>query len=511
VSSVINTNMFSIYAQREMNLVERTEERTMERITSGARINRAADDAAGVALMHKASAQITGYTQTVRNSNDGITMSQVADQAMGDITNVLQRMRELSLQSTSKSFSDDDRDSMQVEFSVLQGQIKGVINDTVFNGIPVINRPDDQLQQTIDLHVGGNYSDLTLHHSVDSLPLETEIRGYYTGVGLTGSGGEDEYTIGVADDRTFEIEIDGIALSPIALNPGTQTPAEWAATLQQQINDDPALVAEDKSVKVYYDETLNRFAFLSDSTEADSSVKMLVVGSDLGKLSIIPSAVGATGQDKVISLIGIPEAERQLSFSVDGQQPVEITLPEYVRPAVEWGYYLNGAIDGADTSFDATTQKLTIVSEAGDDGSISLSTRGGAPALGLVVHDTSKVEMDHFDMDDPTNALGMILRDIEKIDTQSEGEAMLGKIDAAMIFIDQGRSHYGAVANRLENLSTYLDDARVDSFDVRSRIEDADFAAESATLARSGIMKQVTTAMMAQANQMPEQMLQLFN
>ncbi|MBT7306914.1 MAG: flagellin FliC, partial [Gammaproteobacteria bacterium] len=62
-----------------------------------------------------------------------------------------------------------------------------------------------------------------------------------------------------------------------------------------------------------------------------------------------------------------------------------------------------------------------------------------------------------------------------------------------------------------ENLSTYLDDARVDSFDVRSRIEDADFAAESATLARSGIMKQVTTAMMAQANQMPEQMLQLFN
>ncbi|MBT3402246.1 MAG: flagellin FliC, partial [Gammaproteobacteria bacterium] len=156
MSTVINTNMFSINALREMNLIERTEEKAMERISSGMRINQAADDAAGIALLQKANAQITGYTQTVRNSNDAITMSQVADSAMGDIGNVLQRMRELSLQSTSSSYSDDDRESMQVEFKVLQEQIKGVINNTVFNGIPVLNRPEGQQTNTIDLQVGGN-------------------------------------------------------------------------------------------------------------------------------------------------------------------------------------------------------------------------------------------------------------------------------------------------------------------------------------------------------------------
>ena len=184
MSTVINTNMFSINALREMNLIERTEEKAMERISSGMRINQAADDAAGIALLQKANAQITGYTQTVRNSNDAITMSQVADSAMGDIGNVLQRMRELSLQSTSSSYSDDDRESMQVEFKVLQEQIKGVINNTVFNGIPVLNRPEGQQTNTIDLQVGGNFTDLTEHNAMEGVAVDTAIRGYYTGVGL---------------------------------------------------------------------------------------------------------------------------------------------------------------------------------------------------------------------------------------------------------------------------------------------------------------------------------------
>ncbi len=509
MSTVINTNMFSINALREMNLIERTEEKAMERISSGMRINQAADDAAGIALLQKANAQITGYTQTVRNSNDAITMSQVADSAMGDIGNVLQRMRELSLQSTSSSYSDDDRESMQVEFKVLQEQIKGVINNTVFNGIPVLNRPEGQQTNTIDLQVGGNFTDLTEHNAMEGVAVDTAIRGYYTGVGLyQNPGSEVEYTLAAGDDRSFEVEIDGIASGVIDLAAGTKTTTEWAALMQQQVNADPTLADDEKSISVSYDETVNRFVFLSDSKdEAVSSVKMSNGIFGLG-LTTTPSA--SSGQSEVISLLGLPESERQLNFAVDGANPTTYTVPEYVKPAVEWGFYLDDLLDDADVTFDADSQQFMIASKAGESGAIAQGTRGGIASLGLVVHDTSKVSLNHYDMDDPADSLGSILQISEMINTQQLGEEMLTKIDTALQSVDQRRAHFGAVQNRLVSVASYLETARVDSSDVRSRIEDADFAAESAQLARAGIMKQVTTAMMAQANQLPEQMLQMF-
>ncbi|HIJ31800.1 MAG TPA: flagellin, partial [Gammaproteobacteria bacterium] len=406
MSTVINTNMFSINALREMNLIERTEEKAMERISSGMRINQAADDAAGIALLQKANAQITGYTQTVRNSNDAITMSQVADSAMGDIGNVLQRMRELSLQSTSSSYSDDDRESMQVEFKVLQEQIKGVINNTVFNGIPVLNRPEGQQTNTIDLQVGGNFTDLTVHELIQGVPAAVESRGYYA-TSKVSELSDPNTSVSIASNVDFEINVDGIDSGVIQIDAGEMKPSEWAILLEEKINSAPALMSKEKSVVVTFDDEASRFTILSEGKDTNTS--NVEVTSPIGDLGILTVGAANTQRDDLISLVGLAEEERQLSLSINGRQAITITLPEVVKTAGEWVTALNlrldsTSVDGAKASIDEQN-RLSVSSNLTEGGEIYLGTRGGIASLGLVVHDTSKVSLNHYDMDDPADSL----------------------------------------------------------------------------------------------------------
>ena len=150
MSMVINTNIASLNATRQLDLSSRAQSVTMERLTSGLRINSAADDAAGLAVATKMTTQIMGTDMAIRNTNDGISMAQTIDGAAEEMMDMMQRQRELAIQSLNGTYSADNRSAMNAEYDALSAELARISSTTKFNGVQVMNVSAD----TVDIHVG---------------------------------------------------------------------------------------------------------------------------------------------------------------------------------------------------------------------------------------------------------------------------------------------------------------------------------------------------------------------
>jgi len=155
--TVINTNSAALRAQNGSRVANQALQTAMERLSTGKRINSAKDDAAGLAIANSMTSQIRGMGQAIRNANDGISLAQTADGALNEVTNMLQRIRELSVQSASGTYSDDDRANLQSEVTELGAQIDSIISDTTFNGVTVFGSSD----VTVDIQTGYGSADQT--------------------------------------------------------------------------------------------------------------------------------------------------------------------------------------------------------------------------------------------------------------------------------------------------------------------------------------------------------------
>ncbi|WP_260580390.1 flagellin [Sphingopyxis sp. PET50] len=146
--TVINTNVSALRAQNSSRVAERMQSQAMERLSSGKRINSAKDDAAGLAIATRMDANVRGLNQAVRNANDGISLSQTAEGAMGNISNILVRMRELAVQASTGTLGDDDREAIQTEVTALIAQIGDIATRTTFNGTALLDGTADLNIQT---------------------------------------------------------------------------------------------------------------------------------------------------------------------------------------------------------------------------------------------------------------------------------------------------------------------------------------------------------------------------
>lgn len=135
---VINTNVMSLNSQRALGMSQKSMATSLERLSSGLRINRAADDVAGLAIAERFTSQIRGLSQSIRNANDGISMAQTGEGAMAEITNAFQRMRELAVQAANGIYNSTDRGSLNLEFAELQTEVARIINATEFNELPIL-------------------------------------------------------------------------------------------------------------------------------------------------------------------------------------------------------------------------------------------------------------------------------------------------------------------------------------------------------------------------------------
>ncbi|MCB1679417.1 MAG: flagellin [Halioglobus sp.] len=383
MAQTINTNVASLNAQRNLNSSQSSLNTSLQRLSSGLRINSAKDDAAGLAISQRFTTQIRGLNQAARNASDGISLAQTAEGALGEVTNNLQRIRELAVQSSNATNSASDRAALQTEVTQLLNEIDRVADQTQFNGVQLL---DGSFSGAL-FQVGANAGEtITISSTVDAntAAMGSVSQNTSAGLSVAASGLTGFANAIVAGGLT----INGQDVGAIA---GASTAAERAGQLVNAINN----VSQATGVGASYD--------------------------------------AATGQ---------------LSLNSEAA----ITIGGTANDATEAGW-ANAAV-------------LTTVTTATGIDTLTVGNYAGA-------------------------------------------QTAISLIDSALGTINDARANLGAIQNRFESVVTNVQTASENLSASRSRIMDADFAAETANLTRAQILQQAGTAMLSQANSAPQNVLAL--
>ncbi|WP_345841314.1 flagellin, partial [Shewanella algae] len=466
----VNTNVTSLGSQKNLNNANNALKTSMERLSSGLRINSAKDDAAGLQISNRLTSQINGLDVAQRNANDGISIAQTAEGAMQTSTDILQRMRDLSLQSANGSNSADDRASMQKEIASLQTELTRIADTTSFGGQKLL----DGSYGTQKFQVGANANE-TISVSLSDVSSNkignNTISGASAGYGVSGATTlAAGLTTNVAADATFAIngKTVGVAAGAYAtavaadINAaGTGVKAE--TTLSTTLTGLAA--GDDGTLTVVSDKGATTQSFDLASYNGDAKT----LAADLGKIGLDVSYDSDTGD---ISIVG---------KNIDG---IEIT------GASAGTYSLGGTVGGATNAAVSVSSQLKLsspdkftVTGATVDDILNTAAAGGGSSL---------------------NAVSAI-----DINTAAGAQDALAVIDAAIAGIDSQRSDLGAVQNRMSFTINNLNNISTNVSDARSRIQDVDFAKETAQMTKQQILSQTSSAMLAQANQLPQVALSL--
>jgi flagellin len=373
---IVNTNIMSLNAQRNLNSSQNALATSVQRLSSGMRINSAKDDAAGLAISERMTSQVRGLNQAVRNANDGISLAQTAEGALAEVSNNLQRIRELAVQSANATNSASDRAALDAEAQQLVSEIERVANQTAFNGTSLL----DGSFANAAFQVGANVNEtITVTGIVDAnvANLGSVVKAQVTGAAATA------FTAVTAGDLT----INGTSVGGIA---AAASATERASQVRDAINS----VADTTGVYATNDTT---------TTVTLSSASNIVVAH-----------AGATS---TLAITGLAAA---------------------------------------------TTNTATTTGFVG----LSIGTVSGA-------------------------------------------NLAIQSMDAALTAVNDARASLGAVQNRFESTIANLSTTAENLSAARSRIQDADFAAETASMTRAQILQQAGTAMVAQANSLPQSVLSL--
>ncbi|WP_299495204.1 flagellin [uncultured Shewanella sp.] len=458
----VNTNVTSMKAQGNLNGANSSLQTSMERLSSGLRINSAKDDAAGLQISNRMTSQINGIGVAMRNANDGISIAQTAEGSMQESTNILQRMRDLSLQSANGSNSQDDRDSMQKEISALQSELTRISETTSFGGQNLL----DGSYGTQSFQVGSNANE-TISISLSATGAK-DIGDTANKISTAGS------VYGAAVGTTTLAAATGVTADTLNIN-GASIGIGAGATATQTadlINASDAGVTATTEVSA----TIGALSAADDGTLTlgDSSFDLASYANNSEALTDDLNAAGFTAT--------YDSATSSISLTATGVDGIEIT------GSTAGTVTLDGTAAG--TGDISKTAQLNLSSEK----SISLSSAGGN-------------EGEMFGATTSTETFSSVA-DID-ISTASGSQDALAIIDGALATIDSQRADLGAVQNRMNFTINNLSNIQTNVSDARSRIQDVDFAKETADLTKQQILSQTSSSMLAQANQLPQTALSL--
>ncbi|MFU1519328.1 FliC/FljB family flagellin [Vreelandella alkaliphila] len=375
--SVINTNITSMIGQSNLSKSQSSLATSMERLSSGLRINSAKDDAAGQAIANRMSSQITGLAQAQRNANDGISVAQTAESALGQVNDNVQRIRELTVQAQNGTNSQADLNSIQDEIDARVSEIDRISDETDFNGVKVLSGE----KESISIQVGANDGE-TISINLEQINSES---------------------LGLSDFNVNNV---------VATAAGTATLTDGATF------------------------TVDGVTFEADTGGATTGAGSTTIGTG--------AITASTGT--------LYEGDNGELYIQEGDEFFEAELSGTVGTAT-------------------TAASLSYVKVGGAD----------AEAVEFVTTDAAEGKTA-----DPLAAL-----------------------DSALSTIDTTRSDLGAIQNRFESAITNLDSNETNLAAARSRIEDADYAVEVANMTRAQILQQAGTSVLAQANQIPQNVLSL--
>ena len=386
---IINHNMNALNAHRNMGVNNTAAGKSMEKLSSGLRINRAGDDAAGLAISEKMRGQIRGLTQASRNSADGISMIQTAEGALNETTNILQRMRELAVQASNDTNTTSDRNEIQKEINALTEEVDRIANNTEFNTQKLLN---------------GN---------------KNGVGGEVVNAAVTAQKGKFEVTINNVDDNK-EITIDGVSMT----------------------------ITDKDDLKNELTTKFNNYEFTV--TNDGATGKKIVITQKAGEETDKESMkISYEGKAQVVTVkdVGIAAKDEELS---DGKAHIQVGANSNQSMKIEIG--------------DMRAKALNIVDERGD----SLSV--------LSAEDANKA---------------------------------ITAFDAALNEVSSQRANLGAVQNRLEYTISNLDNTAENLTSAESTLRDVDMAKEMMEYSKNNILNQAAQAMISQANQQPQNVLQL--
>ena len=481
----VNTNIASLNTQRNLNASSNSLNTSLQRLSTGSRINSAKDDAAGLQISNRLTNQISGLNQATRNANDGISLAQTAEGALQQSTNILQRIRDLSIQAASGSNSDADRAALQKEVTAQQAELSRIAETTTFGGRKLL----DGTFGTTSFQVGSDaYQtiDVTLKDASSA-----KLGSYQVG------GGASTSAAGASASGTT-VAGSVVAGSGGAFASGTVTVVGNGQTK------DVTLAATDsaKSIAQKFDGSI---AGLSASArtviQADVNFTSGAASFNLTVGSNTVQMVGVTSNEDLANQINSNAGKLGLTANYD-QQNDKITITSANGETIEFGAATGssaGTIDVAAQGNDGTYGGATDVAATGGKafGYVQLDS----PVSFAVTGDTTQV----FSTSSST------LNTVANVDisTADGAQRALAVVDSALAAIDSQRADLGAVQNRFDNTVSNLQNISENAASARSRIKDTDFAAETATLSKNQVLQQAGTAILAQANQLPQSVLSL--
>lgn len=472
MAQVINTNVMSINAQRNLNTSQSAMQTSIQRLSTGLRINSAKDDAAGLAIAQGMTAQVRGMTVAVRNANDGISLAQTAEGAMEETTNILQRMRELALQSANSTNTAANRQSIQDEITELQSELDRNALNTEFNGQRIL----DGSFSNASFQVGAN-ANQTINFTIGSIK-STSIGGIASQAGTSVSAN-------AATDITLAVG------SASAVSIGT------SASFVGAKNGQDATSAYAKAAAI----------------NAAGIGGVDIVASTTGTQTV-GAIGGGAGDTYSLTLNGVSVfSNTDVSTALTNTQLLESINASSSKTGVI------ATLNGGDMTLSAADGRNITVTESGTGftaGTNGLSVTGG-PFAGVLRGNLTITAPDSITIGGTIADLGLsatIAKDTSGVNTvdvttAAGAQTAVARIDSALDAVNSNRASMGALQNRFQMTIANLENVSESLQAARSRIQDADFAAETANLTKGQILQQAGTAMLAQANSLPQSVLKL--
>ncbi|MFP4146753.1 MAG: flagellin [Halorhodospira sp.] len=467
MSQTINTNIASMTAQRHLNSSKADQEQALERLSSGERINSAADDAAGLAISERFTSQIEGMNQAERNANDGISYAQTAEGAMEEMGNLLQRVRELAVQSANDTNTAEDRQALQGEVGQAVQEIDRIASNTQFNQQNVL---DGSLEELV-FQVGANRA-----QSINTSGMD--VRGHNLGAQM--ADGEAVKRALDEEGNYSDLDIEG----SISIN-GTEIDLSGTRDVSDAVD------------------TINAQSGASgvSASRADRAVSEEFTfdpGDEGGSLQINGTTVsvdGEAGAGEFVDEVNEASGDTGVRAELTGDNTVRFESESDFR--IEPGE--NSPIDLGLEDGQSGMRFERGVQLAGDLNN-RLEVNGDADTLEALGMSEEQMERSVNRVSGP---------DSLSVATREEADNAIRTVDAALGQINDARADLGAVQNRFEATTSNLQNASENLSSSRSRILDADFAAETAEMTRGQVLQQAGTSVLSQANQAPQNVLSL--
>ena len=496
----VNTNVTALNAQRNLNKTNNALNVSMQRLSTGNRINSAKDDAAGMQISNRLGAQISGLGVAMKNANDGISIAQTAEGAMQESTNILNKMRDLALQSANGSNSDADRAAIQKEVNSLQNEMTRIAETTTFGGQKLIDgsfgtkgfQVGSEANETIDITLGDMKANAlgTNRSTLSSAAGDKAGLGGYTdpATAKPATNSVKAGTLSIRGNKAADIAITaGQSAEDIAKSINAKK-TDTGVTAKAHTEIGLALGAETAGGSVSF--KLNGTAIKANVTDINKPEDLAAAINDSSATTGVKATISDSGELRMISDSG-------KDITIEDFAPLKADGTTSTEASNVTVYGQDGKASTTAAAAMTSTNKAAIFTgtvQLDSNKSFSMSVAGAAADVKTI---------------GTGGASTSITVDTVDLSTAAGSQQALSVIDGALASIDDQRSDLGALQNRLSSTISNLGNIQENASAGRSRIMDVDFASETTNMTKQQILQQAGNAMLAQAKQLPQAALSL--